>query len=331
MDTIKGGLLTIYIDPDFRTKSMETANSWADYFEMDAAKKQAYLDEAARLCDLHDRIVNQFPELNIFDFIPVTKSGHAAKDQTILLADTGKSNLFNMEFQTKRLQLRLVPYHGDQNLILSGGCLEDSFLFKIDAFSNKTLTEPVFDKHGTPRKVTRAKNKYIDDANVTPGAVYAELKGTEYLYLGDLDIETVLHVNGAMDPDDIALYKKRRDLRVHSIDDIPMPSPKDLAEWAPCHCYLRMTKKLEAMAAGCKSLDEFIEKFIQANSKGYTQWTEKLSTREKPRKFVSQSKQLFEDNKINPVWRSGPAEHDSYHGDISYKWRIMPIPFGTRK
>lgn len=331
MNTIQGGKLTIHIDPDFRKTSMDTAAEWADYFEMDAKAKTAYLAEAERLCDIHDRIVGRFPEFNIFDYIPVTKSGHAAKEQTVLVADTTKSNLFNMEFHTKRLQLRLVPYYGDLNLLLSGKALEDAFEFKIDAFSNKTLTEPIFNKDGNPHKVEKARNAYLKDKDVVPGAVYADVKGTEYLYLGDLDIEQVGHKNGVIDADMVRWYKELRGLQVGTVDDIAMPTASELASRPACHCYLRMSKKLDAMAAGCQSLDGFIEAFLQTNSKGYKRWTEKLSMRENPRKFVSQARVLFADVAISPHWRTGPSEHDSYWGDISYKFRIVSVPFGTRK
>lgn len=331
MKTIQGGKLTIYLTPDFRKVSMDTASDWADYFEMDAAAKAAYLAEASRLCDIYDKITTQFPQFNIFDYIPVTKSGHAAKEQTVLVADTTKSNLFNMEFQTKRLQLRLVPYYGDLNLLRTGKTLEDSFKFKIDAFSNKTLTEPIFDKAGNAHKVEKARNTYLKDADVVPGAVYADVKGTEYLYLGDLDTEIVHHVNGAVTADAIKWYRDMRGLRVETVHDIPMPKDTDLAQWPANHCYLRMSKKLETMAAKHANLESFIDAFIQANSKGYKVWTEKLSWRQKPRKFVSQARVLFADTKINTGWRDGPAEHDDYWGDISYKFRIVPVAFGTRK
>lgn len=333
-EIIRDGL-RIAIGPDFRTGAMAHAKELAGYFGLDAKAEAGWMAQASRLCGIAESIIQDYPETDVFGFLPLTKAGKFPKGQSILLADSGISVRAGAHDPVRRLQLRLVPAYADVQDFIHGMKLEDVLILRLDVFDGQTLTAPVFGADGRPRKTGRSRNRYLKDADIVPGAVYADAKGTEYLYLGDLLIQCVRLYDGVPGFDDLMyIYQEELGLPAgpwESVQDVPLPPDDKLADMDSSHCYLRMTRKYEAMAAGCGSLDEFVTLLVSRFSKGHAMWTEKLSMREHPRKFVSQARALFQDNKISAAWRAGQTGYDDPGGSaVDSRWRVVALP-GCRK
>lgn len=103
--------------------------------------------------------------------------------------------------------------------------------------------------------VSRAKN--LKDADITPGSVYAEKSGTEYLYLGWCD------------------YNFKQDEKCQ-------------------HVYLRYTKKIQALIdkakkAGIATVNDFNVKVLLPDIDDFT-----FSSRDNARKFVKEVKKIFD-------------------------------------
>lgn len=329
--SITNGKITILLDPDFRANAMARAAEIASYFDLGPADTQKYMDAAARFCDIEERIVSQYPEFNILDFIPLTKAGNIYDGQTVLVADSKLGQKLNEQNATARLQLRLVHTYGDVNAFIANKPLKNTLLFKFDYFQNKTLTPPIFDENGNPSKVERARNTYLKDDAVTPGAVHADAKGTEYLYIGNIVMDMLHYNNGIPSEWDLEDYSDDLGKPVKSKNDIPVPTKADFAERGE-HCYLRMNKKLYDLAAKCANLDAFIDAMIATYETGYSgksgeyaRWIDKLSRRDKPRKFVTKTSFLFANAAISPHWRASAPTKDHDGDMVNYEYRLTPI------
>lgn len=313
---LQQGGLVIAINPDFRTETMARIQDLADYSTLSPEQTQKYLDAAQKLCDIEHRIVTGYPEFNIFDYLPLTKSGDFPAGQSILLADAGLKHAVSTNpgeyFGSRKLQLRLVPTYANVDDFIHDKKCKNVLIFKVDGFTSTSKTPPVFDKNGNASKPVKPRSKYLSDDEIEPGVIYTEANGSDYLYLGNLIIDSVIFIDG--EPDECELSEFG--FNINSIEDIA----EDMHNDDPAYCYVRMSKKYYAMADKCKSLGEFIQSLITARQTGYSAWTDKLSVREKHRKFTSLKQLLFEDKNIPSDWIDSPIVDDSYH-----KYRVISV------
>lgn len=111
---------------------------------------------------------------------------------------------------------------------------------------------PLLDEEGNLQDI-KTKTSYLEDENVIPGRVYKEKSGTPYLFLG-----------------------------TYATDGW-----RTSGTGTKHHYYVRWTKKLEKLAAGCTTLIDFAQALDSIRPR--------ISIREKPRKFVSETATIFPD------------------------------------
>lgn len=143
-----------------------------------------YLREARRLADLARDILSG--KYDIWDYIPLSKSGKFPRGQTVLLADTECREVqqYDTGAHVSTLQLQLIPCLTD----IAGWSRNDYVPHTVALDYNHGAprkTPPVFDADGVPSKpvLTRAKN--LKDGDVMPGSVYVCGK-KDMLFLGRL-------------------------------------------------------------------------------------------------------------------------------------------------
>lgn len=271
-----------------------------------------YTDATNKLCELAQDIIDKYPELDIFKYIPLTKDGNFAKGQSILLADSGITNTWNQDyFAQKKLQLRLVKSYSSEMDWIKDKPIENTLALEIDEFNAGGKTEPVFDKDGIPHEVVKTRAKYLKDNEIKAGCVYAEQKGTEYLYLGYYSIMESYEKT----------EKRQQTLEKFSSNEIKY------AWQIPAHYYIRLTKKIRKMAEEHPNLQDFLDYYYSINNDKDKYLTDGMSVRENPRKFVEQTDTLFNNTDVSDHILYGKEKPDYEYQSIC---RIRPMTPGTK-
>lgn len=255
-----------------------------------------YQAEVQRLRELMQRIVNDYPDkLDIFDFLPLTKSGKFPGNQNPVIASSkcttaalyyGGDNGSYPEKLT--VQLRLMPYYADDMAFIRNRPMEDVRVIRLDWFDTLKKRPAVFDEMGVPSKpAAQTKTSYLKDTDVKPGYVYEEKSGTQFLCLDGMEFgarHIFIHDGKQVSYDTSIHYKK--------FDQ---------------HLYLRWTKKLADAMAGKHDFNSLAH--IMSDNDCKDPWTyAKLSIRENPRKFIKQIGQVIDPNLTRTeTYRKGDA------------------------
>lgn len=101
--------------------------------------------------------------------------------------------------------------------------------------------------------------EHLDDRSVTPGAVYADERGNEYLFLGRIRVDEGFEAGGAT---------------VFDVGD-------NCA--AAGFAFSRLTKTTRKLLDASATMDDYVDKLVETQN---FRWVSKLSVRKRKRKFV---------------------------------------------
>ena len=197
-----GKLKILLYDADI-TMWVEQGELWAQQLEGDIKagmykgklKPSDYITETQRLIQIAEKIL-LMPD--IFDYIPLTKAGLMPLNRSILLADSKCERLdYNSgTIHDNRLQLRLTDCYLTPEDIISGKRSNLAKSLEIRFFNDNGNQKPIMDDNGRIiiSKVSRPTN--CIEVQI-PGRVYRDKSGVEHLYLGKLQVQTmVMHPAG---------------------------------------------------------------------------------------------------------------------------------------
>ncbi|MBD5584089.1 MAG: hypothetical protein HDQ88_03330, partial [Clostridia bacterium] len=135
---VSNGKLTIMVLDDnltdIRTKIKQEAINIKNEFNDKNIDPDAWQTEADRLCDLADRIVSPNSGIDIFEYLPLTKSGTFPKNKNVLIARSkcrwgatwcGASNDYP---EVQNLAIRLVPAYDGVINWLHDNRLDDTMI-----------------------------------------------------------------------------------------------------------------------------------------------------------------------------------------------------------
>lgn len=256
---------------------------------------QEYIDQYNHLCRLAERIIDDYPNLDIFQYLPTTKAGNFAKNNHMLLKSSEIHIVYNNNYFTRStMQLRLVPTYASEEDWIEDKKQTNVMLLDIQFFNANVNIEPIFDKHDQPR--IPEKIKYIKTA--TPGTVYSEKdKNTEYLYVGGLKIQYKRIPNQTNPAEDV---NGIQNLQFQTININ--------------HAYIRMTKQLHKIAETSKNLGEFLLQYmIHKNNPDFISILS--SIRQEPRKFTTEIKKLFDPPTDDIIFHTPPLK-DTYTDEM---------------
>ena len=230
------------------------------------AEARAELD---RLVQIIQRIVTNYPdELDIFQYLPLTKAGKFPENRDIVIAlsDVYTAARYDGYVEKNMVQIRLRPYFNTTQDFIHNCRMADTRLLQLDWFDGLKKTQPVFDQNGVPAKPEFTRAKYLKDADVRPGFIYEDKAGTKYLCLSGCDI----------------LYEwlKNYESDSHYVYGV-----------AGLYVYVRWTAKLEKAMAGKNTLNDLLHVMADMHK---CEITEQMSYRETPRKFVRELDQVFD-------------------------------------
>ena len=257
--------------------------------------------EVDRLCKLAEYIVSPESKLNIFEYLPLTKTGDFPKNQNILIATSkqgygisyaGASSDYPV---SQKLQIRLIPAYASDMDFIYDRRMNDTVIMKVDLFDAIRKQEPIFDENGKPHKVIVTRATYLKDAEILPGRVYEEKTGTQYLCITGCKF------------------------KANYLDNGQVRWGYDLGD--PCmHTYIRWSKVLEKALGNDTSFNNIIR--VMAARDKTSSIRDRLSIRENPRKFVKEVKVLFNSNTIRPESVIG-AKYKDYNGYHQYEYKII--------
>lgn len=283
------GSLTILVkdrDPGMVKTLLDYMISYDDENPVTPENKAKCEQEIQRLQDLMERIVNGYPDnLDIFQYLPLTKAGKFNNAQNTLIADSGctTAGLFSggrsMYLEKQTVQLRLMPYYDSADAFIRNQKMEDVRELRLDWYDSVRKTVPVFDFNGSPAKPETARASYLKDTDIRPGFVYEEKSGTQFLALEGMQ------------------FGARYIFQWPGKD----PEPSEVLWYGQTdHIYIRWTKKLESALAGASDFNTFSH--IMADSIKSDPWPFKgcVSIRENPRKFTKEIRQVLDPSLTKP-------------------------------
>lgn len=246
------------------------------YFEYLSNSKGQPVDEAEletavdRLYNLALDIMDEKLNIDIFEYIPLTKSGKFHKAGSTLLATSGIKNVWNGDyFSLKTLDLRLNPisYAEKINPFVAIGQTGNIFgkvtgdgdvaYIELEWHSTGTKEEQaVFDGGNNAIKVEKKRNKYLKLEDMKPGYTYFDAKGNEFLYAGNINYET---------KDCGSCYKDKESYLNSSKRKKEMKRNEEYISngYNPySHFYLKITKKSEKMIEQAGTIDKLFMMYI---------------------------------------------------------------------
>lgn len=315
--TVSNGKLTILVLndnlADIRTRIKQEAIDVKNELNDPNIDPDMWQAEADKLCGLAERIVSPDSGIDVFDYLPLTKSGNFPKNKNVLIAQskckwgatwTGASNDYP---EVRNLSIRLVPAYDGLVNWLHNARMNDTMIMRVDLFDAVRKQEPIFDENGIPRKVVVAKAKYLKDSKVKPGRVYEEKSGTKYLCLDGLDLSfNYIH------------YIDENDMNGTRSKGYSLPRDK--------HYYIRWTNAL-AKAIGQNPSANDVIKVLAMKDNGEP-IPDRLSQRENPRKFVRKVDTVFDPGTAHPetiVGKRAPTPYYGYCGKyVQFEYKMRP-------
>lgn len=279
----KGGV-TIIIDGSSINRAKQLAsNAVLGEFVSEGLDPTACADEITRLINLAERIAKH-EDIDIFDYLTLTKSGTLNRTKNVLLADSKVTDTWNGEyFSRKGLQLRLEWFYVCSDVENVIGKNTDAITLRIDWYDASKKLEPIFDRDDQPHTVAQTRASYIKTSDLVPGHVYAEKSGTEWLYLGSIPVK-----------EETFFFEDKSDCPADGT--IPTQSAY-ITDLSNGYIHVRWTKKLQGMLGSVKDLNDFIRLMAETEKQG-TPWYQRASYRREPRKFVSEVCAIFDGSKI---------------------------------
>lgn len=232
----------------------------------------------------------------LFPVLPLTKAGKFHKSAAINLYIPGiKYTTTEEYFSQTEVALQLATYGPRWS---DGAVWPDIAIVRINAYASfvERKTPPnLIDTKGNifaPTEVPK-KNKHFKLEELVPGTSYLDRKGTEYLYLGQLQMHQV---------DD---YYLDYDGVYYHTDCMGMSLP----------LCLRMSPKAKKEVSACTSLREFFQKRFDAAKDEY---------------LLTGLKELFSNKFVEKGTVYFDEKHSKFHG-LHVEKPLMGVPGGTMK
>lgn len=244
---------------------------------------EQWRDEVRRLQAIMTRITADYPEkLNIFQYLPLTKTGKFPENRNILIADSKASTaaLYDEDaygdYPNKRnIQLRLMPYYATTTDFIRNNRMADTRVLRLDWNDAIRKQQPVFDDNGAPSKPTDKRTSYLKDTEIHPGFIYEEKSGYQYVCLDDMEFGG-------------------REIFIDSAGNKTSYSRGLTLRKSRKHTYVRWTKKLETALAGRTDFNSFAHAMADGDKTEPWCYGHRMSARLSPRKFVREVGPAFD-------------------------------------
>lgn len=184
-----------------------------------------YYERVKKMCDVAYQLMEGDIVPRLFEKLPLKKDGTFKQEQTIIVFDGKISDIETYDGYVSGSKMFLGITTGDDfysEYDSKGSIAVAARTARLAIMTMKTTRKfyPLLNEELEVQDI-KTKTKYLKQADVKPGSVYAEKSGTKYLYVGVAD-----HRRGCC------------------------PSSNDY------HLYVRYTKKIEQAVKGCESLEE---------------------------------------------------------------------------
>lgn len=255
--------------------------------------------ETVRLCELAKRIVSPDSGINIFEYLPLTKSGDFPRNQNPLIADSkcgyGESTDYPV---SRKLQMRLVPAFSDIDDWIANNRLNDTMILDIQIFDAVKKQEPIFNADGIPHKILITHAAYLKDDEISTGHIYEEKSGSKYLCITGCQFEAY-HV-----------WDNENSI-THPAAHLPNMNTYTKTDPLPdINIYIKWTNALEKAVGQDTSFNNIIREMAARDKTSSIH--ERLSMRENPRKFIREVAVLFDPKDIKPETIIGAKHKDPY-------------------
>lgn len=263
---------------------------------------EEYFDKMEKIIQIAHDLMNGQLVPDLFQRIPLKKNGTFTANRRIPIF---KNNLYEAaQYDThvakSELVLCVIPqetYEYGEKYDLSEPITEHRARLAITSIQGAKKIYPLIGKNMVINDIT-TKTTYLKNDQIQPGGIYQEKSGTEYLYLGCINI------------DDISEYA-----RMYKI-----PTNKKIFDAIlPCHHYIRMTKKIQKMIDQSNSLEKFLKIYIQDKVKKQYD-NPNFSERENPRKFVKETATTF----VNKTFTNINYSHTKIKDAIPFFSHTVP-------
>lgn len=249
-----------------------------------------YYDKIKELITVaNDLMDGKITSQNLMDLLPLKKNGTFIENRRIPIFKNGISYGANYyDYVTAGALCLCVITHGswgyDKGYDLKHRVSPNRARIAITVIETGKKITPLINKDLTLNDI-KSKIVYLKQTDIHPGCIYKEKSGTEYLYLGDVNL---VHTK----PEYSGYYKR----------------PKNWDEYAR-HEYIRMTKKLKEWYDSEDSIFDFMMKYAMK----YEPEEMPLSMRENPRKFTALVDDKFKDYQVNLIGK----RHEIFKDDNS--------------
>lgn len=316
--TIKKGNLTIVLDLDYLSNQKTSMLESFDYINEECVEnitnnknkvvtKADFEDAIDRLYQLALDIIDNKLNIDIFEYLPLTKAGIFHRTSSTLLATSNMKDVWNGDyFQMKMMDLRLVPVSYAQKIDpflainqtgnIFGQISGDGTIayIELDWFSRKDKDEPIFDEMNNPKKVEKTRNKYLKVDDIKPGYTYFDAKGNEFLYIGQLYVDG----KGWFNEEDCTIYKNKKDYlnskkRKDTLRKRKNYEASEHVKYKGEFFYLKMTKKNENLIKNSANIGELIGKFIDSE---FWDWYNKFKNLDNPLKVISEGRKVIDED-----------------------------------
>lgn len=185
--TLTNGNLTIEYNKGFFERDYYQYSNQIDDEITDKKKAQTFHQELEQLKQLGKDIVNG-KYGDIFSYLPLTKKGKFSKTGSIVLA-TSKIKFWD-GYASHTVCLTIQPMVEYQKAF--SYAVDDSNAYlAIEGMTGTRRTPPVFDENLIPRNPnTVVKHTYLSNTELIPGHMYEDEKGKQYIYLGNLLVDS---------------------------------------------------------------------------------------------------------------------------------------------
>lgn len=211
---------------------------------------------------IHNNLVS-----NIFDLLPLKKNGTFPIKRKIVIYKNNITRASSEDGYVSSTQIALcIQTHGSESWFDHHDPKEEVNPHRarliITSIDSAKKIYPLLDENLHVQDI-KSKTSYLPNDQIQAGHIYQEKSGTEYLYLGNISIQSTK----------TATFQTTCKCGIYT-----------------AHHYIRATKKIKDLLSKVKSLDELLEIITNEKCKTYFDSPQEfMSVREKPRKFVKES------------------------------------------
>lgn len=256
---IKTGKIRIVLDEaQLEHDAKDLMDDWDPELEEDTKLTETkYREEIQRLVDLAKEIMTS---AQIFDYLPITKSGKFHATKTVIVAQSKINRWSYYKGECIGLKLKHPPKSDGTVMYL-----------ELEWVDRKKTDIPIYTTEHTISEAYQKPLSPISPLDFKPGYLYEDPKGITYLYLGVHRVYSQVDVE--LDPGEKITWHNWVDFDINML------------------CAIRYTKALAKKLSGCHMISEAFQAI------GYEMFQEKVGY-ESSMKFVKEGSQLlFDDHK----------------------------------